>query len=480
MHDTGYKSALARRACRYSDARPPRKTDGVLLESETPPRMRGKVVFCHIPVAGHGITPAYAGKRNAQRLGASGSRDHPRVCGEKDAIFCALCQRQGSPPRVRGKDCGVADMVLPVRITPAYAGKRRGRRHPACSCRDHPRICGEKCFGVSPVRSSHGSPPRMRGKRLFQHGRFQRLGSPPHMRGKEYRTLRRPPEHGITPAYAGKRSRTQSFTSTWQDHPRICGEKFCPRLLIAKGLGSPPHMRGKASKAGEQSHSIGITPAYAGKSQPGLRRKRMKWDHPRICGEKLRTRLFLCHLLGSPPHMRGKVASLFVFWLQRRDHPHICGEKAAECIDTGVKLGSPPRMRGKVKRQQATAPPGQDHPRVCGEKPGTSERKPMSSGLPPHMRGKAGVEVCRGLSVGITPAYAGKSPARPGPRPWRWDHPRICGEKQGNVAAMSVTGGSPPHMRGKGRKDLNLYPKGGITPAYAGKRAFSAALQRTL
>ena len=204
MHDTGYKSALARRACRYSDARPPRKTDGVLLESETPPRMRGKVVFCHIPVAGHGITPAYAGKRNAQRLGASGSRDHPRVCGEKDAIFCALCQRQGSPPR-------------------------------------------------------------MRGKRLFQHGRFQRLGSPPHMRGKEYRTLRRPPEHGITPAYAGKRSRTQSFTSTWQDHPRICGEKFCPRLLIAKGLGSPPHMRGKASKAGEQSHSIGITPAYAGK-----------------------------------------------------------------------------------------------------------------------------------------------------------------------------------------------------------------------
>ena len=42
MHDSGYKSALARRACQYSDARPPRKTDGILLESETPPHMRGK------------------------------------------------------------------------------------------------------------------------------------------------------------------------------------------------------------------------------------------------------------------------------------------------------------------------------------------------------------------------------------------------------------------------------------------------------
>lgn len=43
MHNFGYKLALARRVCRYSDARPPRKTDGVLLEPEIPPHMRGKV-----------------------------------------------------------------------------------------------------------------------------------------------------------------------------------------------------------------------------------------------------------------------------------------------------------------------------------------------------------------------------------------------------------------------------------------------------
>ena len=49
--------------------------------------------------------------------------DHPRICGEKfPNIHVPVC-RSGSSPHMRGKDCGVADMVLPVRITPAYAGK---------------------------------------------------------------------------------------------------------------------------------------------------------------------------------------------------------------------------------------------------------------------------------------------------------------------------------------------------------------------
>lgn len=62
MHNFGYKSALARWACRYSDARPPRKTDGVLLESELPPRMRGKAYEGSIMDYMGRITPAYAGK----------------------------------------------------------------------------------------------------------------------------------------------------------------------------------------------------------------------------------------------------------------------------------------------------------------------------------------------------------------------------------------------------------------------------------
>lgn len=62
MHNFGYKLALARRVCRYSDAQPPRKTDGVLLESELPPRMRGKARRGGLVLKDDGITPAYAGK----------------------------------------------------------------------------------------------------------------------------------------------------------------------------------------------------------------------------------------------------------------------------------------------------------------------------------------------------------------------------------------------------------------------------------
>ena len=63
MHDTSYKSALALRACRYSDARPPRKTDGILLESESPPHMPGKGIAKTVNKVILRITPAYAGKR---------------------------------------------------------------------------------------------------------------------------------------------------------------------------------------------------------------------------------------------------------------------------------------------------------------------------------------------------------------------------------------------------------------------------------
>ena len=169
---------------------------------------------------------------------------------------------------MRGKDCGVADMVLPVRITPAYAGKRRGRRHPACSCRDHPRICGEKSTRTKEETHEMGSPPRMRGK--VNDGVHDKL------------------RLGITPAYAGKRA--LSVTT------------------MSKGMGSPPRMRGKATPAREALVLSGITPAYAGKSCAKISRLYTGWDHPRVCGEKEAPDGVAVAPLGSPPRMRGKGA----------------------------------------------------------------------------------------------------------------------------------------------------------------------------
>ena len=205
MHDAGYKSALARRVCRYSDARPPRKTDGVLLESEIPPRMRGKVHHNPDGVLDFRITPTYAGKRSGRSGPIAYSQDHPRVCGEKEAYSHSKESIWGSPPRMRGKADVPVRIGPAVGITPAYAGKRRRFFGPCASPKDHPRVCGEKFGHVDTPPLLTGSPPRMRGK-----------GSDPPL------TLH---HIGITPAYAGKSIFQRLAQITIWDHPRVCGEK---------------------------------------------------------------------------------------------------------------------------------------------------------------------------------------------------------------------------------------------------------------
>ena len=51
-----------------------------------------------------------------------------------------------------------------------------------------------------------------------------------------------------------------------RDHPRLCGEKPNAQRQAVLNLGSPPPMRGKDPELCLEHQSIGITPAYAGKS----------------------------------------------------------------------------------------------------------------------------------------------------------------------------------------------------------------------
>ena len=53
------------------------------------------------------------------------------------------------------------------------------------------------------------------------------------------------------------------------DHPRTCGEKKKREQKNRSIQGSPPHMRGKVTKAGKVRTAPGITPAHAGKSMKG-------------------------------------------------------------------------------------------------------------------------------------------------------------------------------------------------------------------
>ena len=104
-----------------------------------------------------------------------------------------------------------------------------------------------------------------------------------------------------------------------------------------------------------------------------------------------------------------------------------------------------------------------DHPRVCGEKGEKGGRSHEQHGSPPRMRGKDFTWSFASVKLRITPACAGKRIKL------RKRH-SICGEKLADEYPDQAARGSPPRVRGKGRKNRIPFASPRITPAYAGKR----------
>ena len=117
---------------------PERKNPG------SPPRVRGKGYTGSAARPAGRITPACAGKSYSPPQGSKRQGDHPRVCGEKKDNPDEWSEVQGSPPRVRGKGIKRGCHSYQCGITPACAGKRAGACARGASTKDHPRVCGEK------------------------------------------------------------------------------------------------------------------------------------------------------------------------------------------------------------------------------------------------------------------------------------------------------------------------------------------------
>ena len=277
---------------------------------------------------------------------------------------------------------------------------------------------------------------------------FLNLGSPPRMREKVIHSLCDRPQRGITPAYAGKRRACWWTHRRTRDHPRVCGEKSKTKDTAAYTPGSPPHVRGKVSTRFCAISCHGITPACAGKRCLHRFCKGISKDHPRVCGEKSRCWLDLEPPTGSPPRMRGK------------------GLGASKGCD-GV--GITPACAGKSASHGCCSRGWRDHPRVCGEKVSAIHRESASLGSPPRMRGKVTSGMLFLAFIGITPAYAGKRQMARKAGRTKPDHPRVCGEKPLPDPERIFQVGSPPRMRGKVPPHCCFCPAHGITPAYAGK-----------
>ena len=106
------------------------------------------------------------------------------------------------------------------------------------------------------------------------------------MRGKAIAAAEGRRPCGITPAHAGKSPACPRREGVRWDHPRVCGEKKESAAVRRLEQGSPPHMRGKVGYIHPFCHGVGITPAYAGKRSAGREFGTAAWDHPRACGEK--------------------------------------------------------------------------------------------------------------------------------------------------------------------------------------------------
>ena len=93
------------------------------LDKGSPPRVRGKQTLHPLQSHPQRITPACAGKTGSVISFNESRKDHPRVCGENVHRSAGLLRDSGSPPRVRGKPATYNSNQIRMRITPACAGK---------------------------------------------------------------------------------------------------------------------------------------------------------------------------------------------------------------------------------------------------------------------------------------------------------------------------------------------------------------------
>ena len=462
---------------------------------------------------------------------------HPRACGENAAGMSPSEYKNGSSPRVRGKPRGGARDPAAPGLIPARAGKTRTRATSPTAPWAHPRACGENSTNHPRPRSSRGSSPRVRGKRLVEFfGRdLARLiparagktktspqpgpggtahpracgenrrsctrrppepGSSPRVRGKQRWRFRQCQHSRLIPARAGKMAAAAACSPARSAHPRACGENFSSPNVVVFGDGSSPRVRGKPGPPVRNGSIEGLIPARAGKTGPPARPRGRPAAHPRACGENAMHACARATAAGSSPRVRGKRQAHGTTargqrliparagktrchrgcHLLLRAHPRACGENSTAAVAFGSSAGSSP-----VSYTQLTLPKTDQ---VCRSRWAPDNSRPSAprtdgSGSSPRVRGKlisfsASCGVC-----GLIPARAGKTLGLTQGQITRRAHPRACGENGRIGVPVSLASGSSPRVRGKRTSTVSPSLTTGLIPARAGKtRSVCAAARR--
>ena len=152
-----------------------------------------------------------------------------------------------------------------MNIPPACAGKTATAKDASVWDRDHPRLRGKDVHIRTKLKAGTGSPPLTR----------ERPSTTPIAL----------PHGGITPANAGKTRIASLLCQRSWDHPRLRGKDFLSDHGVSTGLGSPPLARERRIVLDNGITIPGITPAYAGKTEPFSCRMILLRDHPRLRGK---------------------------------------------------------------------------------------------------------------------------------------------------------------------------------------------------
>ena len=125
------------------------------------------------------------------------------------------------------------------------------------------------------------------------------------MRGTHHAQMNARTIAGIIPAYAGNTYGRTYLALPEGDHPRVCGEHASRLNAGHHARGSSPRMRGTLPLQSNPAKDGGIIPAYAGNTRIYITSCVVVWDHPRVCGEHLRSAGPAIDSRGSSPRMRG-------------------------------------------------------------------------------------------------------------------------------------------------------------------------------
>ena len=273
----------------------------------------------------------------------------------------------GLSPRVRGNRTRSRPSASGSRSIPACAGEPRGDRSSCRRPRVYPRVCGGTASSPWTRPAGAGLSPRVRGNR--------RRGGPVAI------------AIGSIPACAGEPLTVAYWWGACRVYPRVCGGTDLVDVIMHRGNGLSPRVRGNLGGHGPAPVRVRSIPACAGEPVVGRPVFYASRVYPRVCGGTFIEAPSADYLGGLSPRVRGNRPAGPVAPANPRSIPACAGE---------------PAVSGMARRGMGV------YPRVCGGTCLQYDNERVQYGLSPRVRGNPHRSPCISPKIGSIPACAGE------------------------------------------------------------------------